>query len=442
MKPLKILFANIPFDGHFNPLTGLALHLKAAGQDVRWYTQDVYGQKLRKLDIPHYPFRRATQLNQYNLDSVFAERLRYSGQIKRLNFDLQNVFVLRAPEFYQDIAEINEEFPFDVLIADVMFTAIPLVRHLLKKPVISIGVLPLVENSKDLAPAGLGLMPDYSFIGQLKQSFLRFVTDEILFGTTHRMYRKLLSSYGISSKGNTMDILVKSASLFLQSGTPGFEYRRSDLGANIRYIGALLPAKSKGSAIADDLRIKTLTFSKVILLTQGTIEKDPRKLIVPTLEAYKGTEYLVIVTTGGSQTAMLRERYPYSNIVIEDFIPFEEVLPFTDVYISNGGYGGVMLSIEHGVPMVVAGIHEGKNEINARVGYFGLGINLNTETPSAAAIYESVKNVLTNHRYKANTTRLRDEFRRYDPERLTMKYVYEAVGDAKVPDTQILMQEQ
>ena len=28
---MKILFATMPFDGHFNPLTGVAMHLKAAG---------------------------------------------------------------------------------------------------------------------------------------------------------------------------------------------------------------------------------------------------------------------------------------------------------------------------------------------------------------------------------------------------------------------------
>ncbi len=33
---MKILFATMPFDGHFNPLTGIAVHLKESGHDVRW----------------------------------------------------------------------------------------------------------------------------------------------------------------------------------------------------------------------------------------------------------------------------------------------------------------------------------------------------------------------------------------------------------------------
>lgn len=432
MKPLKILFASVPFDGHFNPLTGLAMHLKAAGHDVRWYVQDTYASKLKRLGISHYPFQKALQFNQHNLDTVFAQRLKHRQQIKRLNFDLQNVFILRAPEFLDDISAINESFPFDVMIADVMFTALPLVRHVLKKPVIAVGVVPLVETSRDLAPAGLGLTPDYSWSGRIKQQALRYITDTVLFGPSHRMYRRILATYGIKARGNTMDFLIKSSTFFLQSGTPGFEYERSDLGANVRYIGALLPAEVPKSPLADTLRVKALLYKKVILVTQGTIEKDPRKLIEPALEAFKDTPHLVIVTTGGSGTEMLRSKYPQGNIVIEDFIPFRDVLPFTDVYVSNGGYGGVMLSIEHGVPMVVAGVHEGKNEINARVGYFGLGIDLKTETPSPLQVRDAVGQVLSQQKYKTRTAALQREFGNYHPGELTQRYVQLAATPRQV----------
>jgi len=57
---MKFLFATVPADGHFNPLTGIAIHLKAAGHDVRWYTGPSYAAKLERLGFPYYPFQRAT----------------------------------------------------------------------------------------------------------------------------------------------------------------------------------------------------------------------------------------------------------------------------------------------------------------------------------------------------------------------------------------------
>src|SRR5690606_11092409 len=89
----------------------------------------------------------------------------------------------------------------------------------------------------------------------------------------------------------------------------------------------------------------------------------------------------------------------------------------------NGGYGGVMLSIANQLPMVVAGIHEGKNEICARVGYFKLGINMRTEKPRPAAIRKAVEKVLGDPDYKKNVEVLSREFAAYDPFALCEKFV-------------------
>src|SRR5262245_27239341 len=69
----RILFASHPFDGHFNPLTSLAMHLVEHGHDVRWYTGSSYAPKLAELGIPHFPFRRAREINAENLAEHFPE---------------------------------------------------------------------------------------------------------------------------------------------------------------------------------------------------------------------------------------------------------------------------------------------------------------------------------------------------------------------------------
>jgi UDP:flavonoid glycosyltransferase YjiC (YdhE family) len=210
--------------------------------------------------------------------------------------------------------------------------------------------------------------------------------------------------------------------MVLQIGTPGFEFKRSDLGSNIKFIGALLPfTQLKKEAFVLNEEYKK--YKKVVLVTQGTIEKNPEKIIVPTLEAYKNSDVLVIATTGGSKTAELRARFPHENLIIEDFIPFNDIMPHADVYITNGGYGGVMLGIENNLPLVVAGIHEGKNEINARIGYFKLGINLQTEFPSPEKIRKAVDEVLNKVEYRQNVRKLNQEFKRYNPYKLCEKYI-------------------
>ena len=106
----KILFANIPADGHFNPLTTLALHLKQAGHDVRWYTGPSYAPKVSKMGIPYYLFNKAKEVTVYNIDEIFPERKKIKNHIKKISFDICSYFILRGEEFYEDIREINNSF--------------------------------------------------------------------------------------------------------------------------------------------------------------------------------------------------------------------------------------------------------------------------------------------------------------------------------------------
>jgi len=428
MKVRRILFANFPGDGHFNPLTSLAVHLKSQGHDVRWYTGRKYQAKLEKLEIPFYPIKKAIDFSAGEPDQIFPERKFHKSQVAKLKFDIKHAFVLRGPEFYEDIKEIEGSFPFDLLIADNCFTGIPFVKQLLEKPVIAIGVIPLPETSKDLPPSGLGLTPSYSFFGKRKQGVLRFLTDKLVFSESKKLVDKMYADYGMKTvKENIFDVVCKEADLLLQSGTPGFEYFRSDLGKNVRFIGPLLPysAKKKQSY---QLPGWYRQFKKKVLVTQGTVETDVEKIIVPTLEAFKNTDVLVVATTGGSKTEELRRRYSHYNILIEDFIPFNDLMPECDAYVTNGGYGGVMLGIQNKLPMVVAGVHEGKNEINARVGYFKLGINLRTEKPSVSQIKANVELILANKMYKNNVRKLAREFEQYDPALLCEKYVNQLIS--------------
>ena len=209
MGPKKILFASAPFDGHFSPLTGLAVHLKNEGHDVRWYAQDYYADKLKKLHIPHYPFVLAQQINQVDLEVIFPERKKISNVIKKVNFDIQNVFVKQGPLYYQDISEIDNEFDFDLLIADTAFAGVPYVKELMAKPVFSVGVLPLTESSRDLAPGGLGLTPSTTFFGRLKQDILHYIAQNILFSATNKVSRKTLREFGIQTKNFVFDEIIR-----------------------------------------------------------------------------------------------------------------------------------------------------------------------------------------------------------------------------------------
>lgn len=154
----------------------------------------------------------------------------------------------------------------------------------------------------------------------------------------------------------------------------------------------------------------------MIVVSQGTVDnRDPAKLIAPALEALAGTEHLVIVTTGGRNTAELRERFPADNVIIEEFVDFGLLFEHARLFICNGGYGSILLALTNGVPVLSAGKLEGKTDINARVDYFGVGVDLRIEGPTTRQIARGVDRILGDDSYAARAARLRDELRSYEP---------------------------
>lgn len=431
LKGKKILFASAEADGHFNPLTGLAKHLQEAGCDVRFYTSNLFEEKLRKLNIPFYPFKNVTDiLSQYpNIDDYKGRGL-ITDPTEKLNFDFTHFFIERAPQYYDDVLEIYEDFPFDLMIAECTITVIPFVKTKMNIPVMSIGIIPLPEASVELGPYGMSLPPASNDEMRAEYAKLNDLAVNTLFKQSVDLFDEILNEYGIAHERSLFpDLLVKHSSLHLQIGTPGFEYHRHDMGNNVRFVGALLAYQEKTTNRTPWFDERIYQYKKIILVTQGTVEKNTKKLTEPTLEAFKDTDILVIATTTGSNTAELREKYSGSkNIIIEDYIPFNEVMPYANVFVTNGGYGGVLLSINNKLPMVAAGLHEGKVEICARIGYFNYGINLNTETPESDAIRNAVEEVMANEVYKNNMIRLNQEFANYNSFELCTSYALELLG--------------
>jgi MGT family glycosyltransferase len=412
----RFLFATMPFDGHFKPLTGLASHLRELGHDVRWYAGPSYASVLRDLDIPHLPFEHAREVNGDNIAEVFPERVKLSGP-KLLAFEFENIFTANCQAHFRDIEAIRRSFPFEAVIADDALYAIKLISEKLHVPVYAIGVAPLAFNSRDTPPSFFGLKPARTPIGRLRHRAVEAMLTSTMKQGTKR-FNEMLSAEGVTPLRvplEFLDIPAKAATLFFQSGVPGFEYPRSDLPENVSFVGPLLPHKK---AIAQRFAHEDRLHSSesVIVVSQGTVDnKDPDKLLAPTLEAVSGTEHLVVATTGGVNTAELRERFPADNLLIEDFVDFDFLFPRARLFICNGGYGSILLALASGLPLLSAGKREGKNDINARIDYFGVGIDLRTERPTPKQIARGVERILADQRYAARVASVRAELDAYDP---------------------------
>ncbi len=153
----------------------------------------------------------------------------------------------------------------------------------------------------------------------------------------------------------------------------------------------------------------------IVVVAQGTVDnRDPEKLFVPTLTALADTENLVVATTGGRHTQELAQRFPHDNVVVVDYANYRELMARASLFISNGGYGSVMHALAHGVPLLLGGKLEGKNDVNARMAYCGLGVDLHTERPTPAQIAKGARRVLEDPSYREAAKHVAHELAKYD----------------------------
>lgn len=412
---MRILFASVPAEGHFNPLTGVAADLARRGHDVRWYAGPDYQRRLDALGMPWFPYRRATEVTGDNLNLLFPERARLRGP-KLISFDLDTVFVANVEEQFEDLLEIREQFPFDLFFCDGGLYVETLVAEQIGVPVFATGLSTVLPDASS-PPPFFGLRPARTVVGRTVHHMARgMLTSTMKQGVTH--YNEILARHGLDPvppDGLPHAPLSRVSRVFL-NGVPGLEFPGYLPPPNAQFVGALTPARPSSGLAAPLPAMVTEPGATVVVVSQGTVDNtDPEKLIAPTLEALSSGPYVVVATTGGMHTDELRRRFGAPNVVVEDYLPYTTLFPHADVFVSNGGWGSAVAALRHGVPVVAAGKREGKNDVNARIDHNGLGVDLRTERPRPARIRRAVQRLVGDERTRANTARVRAELAAYDP---------------------------
>jgi len=412
---MKLLFASLPADGHFNPLTGIAVHLRERGHDVRFYTGPSYAKKLGDLGVQHLPYQRAQNVNAENLTELFPEYSKMKGPAA-IEFSLTKVFFGNLEAHYLDMLDIHETFPFDALICDGALYAAQLVAEKLKKPLYVIHPAPTPTTlSRTAPPPFFGLQPARSFLGRIRDRVvLKMLLSSMKKGMA--LLDEVKARHGLAPyRESIFDLPYKFSRMVFQVGVPGMDFPRDDWPSNMRFVGPLMPHKRSRARSAPH-EAKLAKYPTMICVSQGTIDnRDPEKLIVPTIEALRGGPHLVVATTGGKNTEELRARFPDDNVLVEDYIDFDILMERAALFVSNGGYGSIMHALVKGVPLLTAGKLEGKNDINARLSYRGLSVDLGTERPTAKQIRKGVERVLSDPSFKQNVARVREELLSYKP---------------------------
>ena len=407
----------------------IARTLVERGHEVLWYGTSKYRHKIEETGASFTKVESAKDYDDNRLDEAFPGRNQLKEGISRLKYDLKHIFFDEIVGYDADLSRILQQFPADVVIMDSGFAGmLPMILKGKAPKTVIYGILPLALSSRDTAPFGLGLPPHSGAIGRLRNNALNILIQKMLLTDVQKHLNQVLTRVGSPELPYYfMDAPAFISDLFLQGTCPSFEYPRSDLPKNVTFIGPYLPEKRSDYQLP--VWWEELKGSRpVVHVTQGTLaNEDFNQLLIPTIQALASEDVLVVATTGNKPVANVKIPLP-DNVKLETFIPHHDLLPYVDVMVTNGGYGGVQLAIHYGVPLVTAGKSEDKPEVCARVAWSGVGVNLKTDRPSTDQLLRAVRQILTQSSYKEKVNRLSAEFQSYNAISNTVKELERLAG--------------
>ena len=409
---MKILIASTPATGHLNPLLAIGRILIAEGHEVVGLSGNALRERIEGIGAEFRPLPAGADFDLGDIVSVVPELKHIPPGPQWLRVAIERLFVDTIPAQHKGLQQVLRDFPADVIIGDDMiFGVLPMLLGPRSKrpPIVLCGTSILHWRREDEAPHFAGL-PPATTQAQLKEyAAISQEHDRVVNQPLARRLNRFLEDLGVGPLSMTLfDSVVELADAYLQLTVPSFEFPR-DIPPSVHFIGALpiIPNQAPLPSWAHELDGSR----KVVLVTQGTVANhDFGLLIAPTLAALANEpDLLVVVTAGGRPIDAIPGPIP-SNARLASYLPFEWVLPKVDVFVTNGGYGSVNQAMSFGIPLVTAGLTEDKADVNARVAWSGVGIDLATNEPTPQALREAIRTVLDKPNYRSRASLMADEF--------------------------------
>ena len=415
----KILVASVPLSGHVNPAVPIVKLLVSLGHEVYWYCGKHYKNTIEASGARFFPFDKAKDFHDSSISSEFPD-LPHNSLLRHASYYIRHVFYDNIHGQHLDLLEILKEFDADILLTDEWFTgAIPLAEKKVL-PWICYCNSPLFYYTDEVPFPGAGIFPSSHIFGINRNRMVNWMVTKLFFAGTHSYINQLRKKEGLADMKYFFLINnIFLSTLFIKFNTPAFEFSWKELPPSIRFVGPVIPETEDEIHFRweDQLR----QGKPVIFITQGTVNiNNYNHLIIPALQALKTSDAMIVVATGSSESEELKKKFASEKVIIEEYIPYNYIMPYADLIITNGGFGGVITALWHGVPMVVAGSTEDKPEIAARITYCKVGINLKTGRPNPGKIRKAVKKILEDPTYKNNAMAISRDFHTHNAPQETL----------------------
>ncbi|KAI1846898.1 hypothetical protein JX266_007119 [Neoarthrinium moseri] len=425
-KPL-LLFTSFPLAGHTQPLLKIAAFVIKQGYEVTFIAAKEFEPAIvamgatfvatpgvMELVPPDWFAQRESRAIGYERILYDHQTVMMSGIVQKTQIVDDTLVEMRGENPNRQIIMVLETFNQGVL--PFKYGRPPPKGFDLFPKTIGVNTLPMYIQGVDVGPFLMALPPDSTPSGRLRNQALNKLYNESPFSQAlTRDYNEKYFEAGATRlpEGFPGDAWVTSWDVTLQLCSPSMEYPMSDLPSNVVFTGCLPLVTPEPAYRYPDWWsdvVENHAKKKIVFVAQGTVAMNLRELILPTILGVADRDDILLVTTLGMKGATLPADFVVpGNVRVADYLLYDVILPYTDVFVSNAGYGAITQSVMAGVPMVLAGESEDKMETIMRTTWAGVSWNVKTQTPTPGQIREGIDAVLKDSTFKQRVVELQKE---------------------------------
>lgn len=310
---MKVLFTTQPGVGHLYPMIPMGKALEQAGHEVQVACSKSFVPRVERAGLK--AFAAGLDWLEASPEIAFPEVVDMSPQT--LEVFLTEVFVDTTANYMtHDLLDFCKEWQPDVIVRDAFEYGGCIVGECLDIPHVAVDMDLYIPNH--VAKKGM----------ESQLAYLR-------------------SAYGLSPYP-AMDMLTRY--LYFSYIPPSYQFPDYGLPATAQ---TLRPAflEATGNEVLPDW-VTNLPEQPTVYATMGTTYNQVPEIFKLIIEGLGGEALNLIITVGHSQDPTQFGTLP-DNVHVEQFIPQAALMPLCNLTIANGGVGTTMITLSHGLPILV-----------------------------------------------------------------------------------------
>ncbi len=374
---------NLPEHGHMNATYPVVAELVRRGERVVYYATEPYRAKVEETGAEFAAYGDAERFrppaHTGGLYSVMAYLMGLSEQV--------------LPAL---LNRLQEDRP-DYLLVDSMCVWGKLVQQLLKLPAITLASV-FVPHER------LVSMDDmlHKAYGQAPKEMLLAGIDAL--NTYIEISQRVDSEYGTRSP-DLVEFFASRQPLNIVFTSQYFHLLGDQFDDSYRFVGPSIAPRTEDAA---DLDLQSLGSGPLIYISMGTIFHQQPRFYRNCIEALGGSQYRVVMSTGGVDRAELGE-IP-GNFLVRESVPQLKVLEQASLFLTHGGMNSTSEALWNEVPLLVFPQHGDQHLVAARVAELGAGLRLLPPDAEPGRLRELVDRVANDGEYRRNARTIAESF--------------------------------